>query len=203
MCNLSGLELEFLSTLYCKELNIFTGFDYNVNHNILYDNIWFDISVPYFSFLNFSNLCVCTSSVFFEYTLFNNIFSILNSIIIETFLDNYFEVKFFSRVSNFSLLEFISLQDSIIICPGETGLVFFRVFNPLTHDLTGLSLYFIFPSNISIYVHKIQCFRFDLIQIKANESIELPILFYLDTLLWYDSYIFDRLIYISYIFFLR
>lgn len=117
--------------------------------------------------------------------------------------DNNFEVKFFSKVSNFSLLEFKSLQESIIICPGETGLVFFRLFNPMNYELTGMSLYFIYPSNISIYVHKIQCFCFDLIKIKSNESIELPILFYLDNLLLYDNSIFEKLIYISYIFFLR
>lgn len=113
------------------------------------------------------------------------------------------EVIFLSHVSNFTLLEFISLQDSIRINPGETGLAFFRIYNPTTFSLSGVSIYFVYPSNISVYVHKIQCFCFDIVNIKSRETVELPILFFIDKLFLFDNIIFENTIYISYVFFIQ
>lgn len=118
-------------------------------------------------------------------------------------LDSYFLVKFFSRVSNFTLLEFISLQDSILVSSGEPALVFFRIYNPTGVDITGISLYFVYPSNMALYVSKVQCFCFDLLQIKKNESVELPVLFYIDSTIEIETVVFDSTIYLSYVFFIQ
>lgn len=118
-------------------------------------------------------------------------------------LHNFFLVKFFSRVSNFTLLEFISLQDSILVSSGEPALVFFRIYNPTGVDLTGISMYFVYPSNMALYVSKVQCFCFDLLQIKKNESVELPVLFYIDSTIEIETVVFDSTIYLSYVFFLQ
>lgn len=117
--------------------------------------------------------------------------------------DVYFDIRFYARVSDISAIEFTSLQDNLIISPGETGLVFFRLYNPTAHEITGISLYFIYPHDISIYIQKIQCFCFDMIRISTGETIELPVLFYLDNSLLLDNNMYDSVIYISYIFFLR
>lgn len=202
MCNLSDIEVDFLFSFFCKELNLFNDFLFFSNDFFtFYSNIEIDLFLYFNKWLNMY-VFVIDDGLEIENKKMWNI-DVWYGVKKTQNVDNNFEVKFFSKVSNFSLLEFKSLQESIIICPGETGLVFFRLFNPMSYELTGMSLYFIYPSNISIYVHKIQCFCFDLIKIKSNESIELPILFYLDSLLWYDNSIFERLIYISYIFFLR
>lgn len=204
MCNLSNLELEFFFSFFCKELNLFNYiFFSNSKYSFLtffFTNKEMDLYL-YSNNMNLSDIFLLNNLNLIENKEICSL-NVLYGIKKQIILENYVEIKFFSKVSNFSLLEFKSLQESIIICPGETGLVFFRLFNPMNYELTGMSLYFIYPNNISIYIHKIQCFCFDLIKIKANESIELPILFYLDTLLSFDNNIFDRLIYISYIFFL-
>jgi cytochrome c oxidase assembly protein Cox11 len=121
----------------------------------------------------------------------------------EDMLHNYFLVKFFSRVSNFTLLEFISLQDSILVISGEPALVFFRIYNPTGVDITGMSMYFVYPSNMALYVSKVQCFCFDLLQIKKNESVELPVLFYIDSTIEIETVVFNSTIYLSYVFFLQ
>ena len=117
--------------------------------------------------------------------------------------DALFEVLFFSRVSNFSLLEFTSLQERLTVYPGETGMIFFRLYNPTIYDMSGVSLYLIYPSNISVYINKIQCFCFDLISIRNNETVELPVLFFVDKKLLYDNALFDKMIYIYYVFFTK
>lgn len=155
---------------------------------ICVSNIYFIISLPLHN--KIETICFLNVELDMVYTDVSRI-------------DNYYELHFISRVSNYSLLEFKSLQDRIIMCPGETGLIFFRIFNPTCYDISGISLYFVYPNNISIYIHKMQCFCFDYINIKSNETIELPILFFIDKLLLLDNNLFDRLIYISYIFFSR
>ena len=116
---------------------------------------------------------------------------------------NYFCVVFFSRVSNFTLLEFISLQESILVNSGEPVLVFFRLYNPLGVDITGISMYFVYPSNLALFVSKVQCFCFDLLQIKTHESVELPIIFYIDSTIESDNIVFYSTIYLSYVFFIQ
>jgi hypothetical protein len=113
----------------------------------------------------------------------------------------YIDIHFYARVSDYSVLEFKSLQDKIIMSPGETASVFFRLYNPLMQDVTGMSLYYIYPTEPAIYVQKIQCFRFDMIRLKAGETIELPVSIHLDkTLMLYNNML-DNKIYIWYIFF--
>lgn len=115
----------------------------------------------------------------------------------------YYNVTFFTRVSNFTLLEFVSLQDSILVTPGEPVLVFFRIYNPTGVALTGMSMYFVYPSSVAVFVSKVQCFCFDLLQVKQNESVELPVIFYVDETILLDKVCFDNTIYLSYVFFIQ
>ena len=204
MCNLSYLDnVSSVLTFFNKEFNVFNFSIYNDYGNV---SNFFCNSINNecsFRFNSLFSIRICMlDNILIEKYISINIDSNKNKII-NWNVNNFFEIKFFSRVSNFSFLEFISLQESVIVFPGETGLVFFRLFNPTMYNLTGISLYFISPSNVSVYLNKIQCFCFDLINIRQNETIELPILFFLDKLLLFDNNIFDRLIYISYIFFLK
>ena len=113
----------------------------------------------------------------------------------------YIDVRFVSRVSNLTLLEFISLQNCIVINPGESTLVFFRMFNPTSFDIFGVTMYYIFPAIASIYIKKIQCFCFDLLQIYSGESIELPVLFYVSSFADMQQKIYTLII--SYVFFVH
>ena len=67
------------------------------------------------------------------------------------------------------------------IAPSETYLVFFRIYNPTDYIIKGISIYFISPNTVSVYILKIQCFCFDELLLYGFESVDLPILFYISS----------------------
>lgn len=110
-------------------------------------------------------------------------------------------IKFITHVSNASLVEFISLQEEMIVQAGESSLIFFRIYNPSMYQITCISMYYIFPGEASPYVSKIQCFCFDQLRINGHESVELPVLYYIERSLLQDNIRFDNTMYISYVIF--
>jgi hypothetical protein len=111
-------------------------------------------------------------------------------------------IKCISHVSNYSPLEFISLQDNIVVFPGESSLIFFRLYNPTSLELTSISIYFVYPSNAGAYVNKIQCFCFDQVTIKCFETVELPVLFNIDKRILLDK-MFEERWYFAYVLFVQ
>lgn len=94
---------------------------------------------------------------------------------------NLYVVVFKAATTNVNLVEFITLQNSMYIAPSETYLVFFRIYNPTDYIIKGISIYFISPNTVSVYVLKIQCFCFDELLLYGFESVDLPILFYISS----------------------
>lgn len=198
VCNLSYIDNEFLIIRGKEICNLFiicditsisiissSNWELLINNNVLTNNSYHDIWIS-------------DSNIYIE---------ILETCEIDSFIIpdkcEFIEIKFISNVSNISLIEFVQLQNNLILNFGETGLAFSRIYNPTNLDLTGISMYFVYPNEVSIYINKIQCFCFDLIRISRNETIELPILFYFDSELYINNIDIDKLIYISYIFFIQ
>lgn len=128
-----------------------------------------------------------------------------NSLILDNYLiDNkkWFQLIFLSKVGSLGFLEFKTLQETIIVIAGETVLVFFRLYNPTGLNLTCLSYYLIFPNNYTIYVSKLQCFCFDTILINSFESIDLPVLFFIDSMILKEINLYNRL-YLYYLILLK
>ena len=46
--------------------------------------------------------------------------------------------------------------------------------------VTGYSVYNVTPDKAAIYFNKIQCFCFEEQRLRANEEVDMPVLFYLD-----------------------
>nr|YP_009370760.1 cytochrome c oxidase subunit 11 [Eukaryota sp. BB2]AQL10453.1 cytochrome c oxidase subunit 11 [Eukaryota sp. BB2] len=89
-------------------------------------------------------------------------------------------VEFYTHLSSKLPLLFKALQEQVYINFNETTLVFFRIYNANEVPVTGVTTYTIYPYLASIFFNKIQCFCFEELYIKAYESIDLPILFYID-----------------------
>lgn len=68
----------------------------------------------------------------------------------------------------------------ITIFPGDTSLIFYLAHNLSEEAITGVATYNITPSRAGIYFNKIQCFCFEEQRLRGHESVELPILFYID-----------------------
>ena len=94
---------------------------------------------------------------------------------------NLYIVVFKAATTNVNLVEFITLQNSMYIAPSETYLVFFRIYNPTDYIIKGISIYFISPNTVSVFILKIQCFCFDELLLYGFESVDLPILFYISS----------------------
>ena len=89
----------------------------------------------------------------------------------------------------------------MLVHAGESSLVFFRLYNPSKYSITCVSLYFVYPNEASVYLNKLQCFCFDQLYIHSYESVELPVLFYIDGSILRDKIRLDNYIYISYVLF--
>jgi hypothetical protein len=145
------------------------------NNNIYIDFLFVDLNFLNFELLNLSSFF----SNFFIYNFFD--FFYFLKIKKEIDFDIIYIVYFSTSVTNTNLVEFLSLQNYIYIYPAETYLSFFRLYNPTNYIIKGITIYLLSPFEINLYLYKIQCFCFDELLLYSFESIELPILFYIDS----------------------
>jgi cytochrome c oxidase assembly protein subunit 11 len=67
------------------------------------------------------------------------------------------------------------------VYPGDTALTFYMAENKTNEAVSGISTYNVTPQKAGVYFNKIQCFCFEEQRLKPNESIEMPILFFIDS----------------------
>jgi cytochrome c oxidase assembly protein Cox11 len=152
----------------------------NSNSFFAFDQIYY---LNYLTDTNFSPLCN-NYFVFFFYDFFiYNFFDLFTSSNTKSEIEFsiIYIVYFNTSVTNTTLVEFLSLQNYIYVYPSETYLSFFRIYNPTNYMIKGITIYLLSPFEINLYLYKIQCFCFDEILIYPFESVELPILFYIDS----------------------
>jgi hypothetical protein len=149
----------------------------------------------FFFFLEFINFYYFFYFYFFFFNVFENIY----------FFDfEYLEICFQTSCSNYNFVEFFALQKSIYILPNETHLVFFRMYNSINYDISGISIYLIYPIDYLLFFNKIQCFCFEELLLYPYESIDLPVIFYImKDILNYLEFYYTNKIYISYLFLVR
>lgn len=161
----SLLKIDNSNNLILNYITLLSSMFYNLN-NFYFYNIYYIF-----------NIYDLSSSFFINNFFINN--NIANN---ESDFTNFFYVIYFNTsITSINLVEFISLQNNIYVVPGETYLVFFRLYNPTDFFIKGISIYFISPSEINAYLFKIQCFCFDELMLYPFESIDLPILFYISS----------------------
>lgn len=66
------------------------------------------------------------------------------------------------------------------IYPGDTALTFYVAQNQTDQPLSAIATYNVVPAKAGAHFNKIQCFCFQEQRLKPHESIEMPILFFLD-----------------------
>jgi len=64
---------------------------------------------------------------------------------------------------------------------GENKLIFYTSENLSDQPFTGMATYNIVPEQASPYFHKVHCFCFDEQTLAANEKVDMPVSFYIDT----------------------
>ena len=63
---------------------------------------------------------------------------------------------------------------------GETQTVFYKITNTSSRPVTGIATYNVQPSQAAAHFVKIQCFCFTENTLQPGESIEAPVVFYID-----------------------
>jgi cytochrome c oxidase assembly protein subunit 11 len=69
---------------------------------------------------------------------------------------------------------------SIRLRTGETKTVFFKVTNSSQRETAGVAAYNVAPDQAGAWFNKISCFCFEVTHIGPGETIELPVVFFLD-----------------------
>jgi len=63
---------------------------------------------------------------------------------------------------------------------GETKLAFFKVTNHADHPVTARALFNVSPDSAGIYFRKLQCFCFSDQTVGAGQTVEMPVLYFVD-----------------------
>jgi cytochrome c oxidase assembly protein Cox11 len=88
-------------------------------------------------------------------------------------------IKFFIRSSNINVVLVNALQKEILLNFYESSLFFFRVYNPTHMDVSILTIYVVYPTELTVYINKVQCFCFNNILLYPFEVLDLPVLVYI------------------------
>ena len=116
--------------------------------------------------------------------------------------DREITIRFNADISPDLPWEFYPEQKQLKLRVGERKLAFFHAKN-LTNEATkGTAIYNVTPNKAGIYFQKIQCFCFENQTLKPNESMEMPVSFFIDPAIMTDKKMDDiTTITLSYTFF--
>ncbi len=179
--------------------NVFFPKNYYSTFDLL-NNFLYNIKFDYFS-LDFvsNNFSFLYSNVIYIYFFYFDLY--INNFISSC---DYIEVLFQTSTSNYNFVEFCTLQKYIYIIPNETHLIFFRMYNTVSYEITGISIYLLYPTDFLVYFNKIQCFCFEELLLYPYESIDLPVIFFVSNeILNYVDFFYSNKLYLSYLFLVR
>ena len=91
-----------------------------------------------------------------------------------------FLVQLDSNVAPGLAWRFAAEQPKLEVRVGETMTVFFRITNLSDRETTGMATYNVQPELIAPYFNKLQCFCFNEMVLKPHESVDVPVVFFID-----------------------
>jgi cytochrome c oxidase assembly protein subunit 11 len=96
-------------------------------------------------------------------------------------------VRFDANVAGGLPWRFTPEQNSVNVRVGEVVTVFYTVTNQAARDTVGQAGYNVTPPTTGAYFQKINCFCFTEQHVKAGETREMPVVFYIDPALAKDA----------------
>jgi len=201
LCNISNVgDMSFVSANDITFVWIGSFFFYE-----FFEKFYFFFEVDFFVF--FYDFTLHHWFFFFLYSCFFFQFFDFDSNFSELEMFNFlFQIRFFSECED-RFLSFFPIQEVLFICTDETYLTFFRIHNHFSSGVRAISIYIIYPPEITAYLYKLQCFCFDEIFLTAFEVVDLPLIFFISSdiftsLFFNSSKIFSyKEIYLCYIIF--
>jgi cytochrome c oxidase assembly protein subunit 11 len=95
-------------------------------------------------------------------------------------LERTVNVRFDTNVAPGSPLEFAPGAREKTVRLGETSLMFFRITNPSDKPVTAVATYNVVPEQTGLFFKKLECFCFQQRTFAPGETIELPVVFFVD-----------------------
>ena len=83
-------------------------------------------------------------------------------------------------VSLLSPAEAFTAAAALVVTVGEENFAYYRATNKSNHAVTGSAVFNVTPDTAGAYFNKIQCFCFTEQTLKAGESVEMPVSFFVD-----------------------
>lgn len=98
----------------------------------------------------------------------------------DTILDRTVKVRFDANTASGLPWDFKPVQREIEVRIGETILVNYTATNTADISTTGQATFNVTPMSAGAYFNKVQCFCFTETELKSGESMEMPVLFFVD-----------------------
>lgn len=95
-------------------------------------------------------------------------------------IERSFEIRFDSNVNGALPWRFEPEARSVPIKAGEVKTILYRITNLSDQDTYGTASYNVTPMETGAFFSKVQCFCFSEQRLKAYETIELPVVFFVD-----------------------
>lgn len=77
-------------------------------------------------------------------------------------------------------LTFTPEKPDVTVKIGATGMAYFKVTNTSDHPVTARAVYNVVPEQAGAYVRKLQCFCFTSQTLDAHQTVDFPMIFYVD-----------------------
>ncbi len=95
-------------------------------------------------------------------------------------LDREVTIRFDSNVAPGLQWRFVPEQNTVTVRIGEVKTVYYKVINMADREITAQAGYNVSPPQVGLYFHKINCFCFTEQTMKAGETREMAVVFYVD-----------------------
>ena len=91
-----------------------------------------------------------------------------------------FSVQFDSNVANGLPWRFTPEQPRMDVRAGETVTVIYKIANLSDRETAGMATYNVQPDIMAPYFNKLQCFCLNEMVLKPHETVEVPVVFFID-----------------------
>ncbi|TYC62446.1 cytochrome c oxidase assembly protein [Rhodobacterales bacterium] len=98
----------------------------------------------------------------------------------DVIIDRMITIRFDGNVNHQLPWKFKPKQRSVSLKMGETGQLAYLATNEANGTTVGTSTFNVSPPTAGIYFNKLQCFCFTEQELKAGESVEMPVVFFVD-----------------------
>ena len=95
-------------------------------------------------------------------------------------LDRQFDISFDSNINRELPWTFVPEARRVTVKAGEVKTIYYRITNTSQRETTGVAAYNVTPMETGAFFSKIQCFCFTEQKLGPGQSLELPVVFFVD-----------------------